>query len=65
MQLERHYTKDEILEFYLNQIYFGHSAYGVESAADTYFGKSVDELDLAECAMLAGVTKGLSIIHLT
>jgi penicillin-binding protein 1A len=58
VQLERHYTKDEIMEFYLNQIYFGHSAYGVESAADTYFGKSVSELDLAESAMLAGVTKG-------
>lgn len=58
IQLERHYTKDEIMEFYLNQIYFGHSAYGVESAADTYFGKSVEELNLAESAMLAGVTKG-------
>ena len=58
IQLERHYTKDEILEFYLNQIYFGHSAYGVESAANTYFGKSVDKLSLAESAMLAGVTKG-------
>ncbi len=58
VQLERHYTKNEILEFYLNQIYFGHSAYGVESAADTYFGKSVSELDLAESTMLAGVTKG-------
>ena len=46
------------MEFYLNQIYFGHSAYGVESAADTYFGKSVDELSLAEAAMLAGITKG-------
>lgn len=58
IQLERYYTKDEILEFYLNRIYFGHSAYGVESGADTYFGKSVDELTLAESAMLAGVTKG-------
>lgn len=58
IQLERHYSKNEIMEFYLNQIYFGHSAYGVESAADTYFGKSVDELDLAESALLAGITKG-------
>ncbi|WP_422445437.1 transglycosylase domain-containing protein [Thermoanaerobacterium sp. DL9XJH110] len=57
IQLERHYTKDQILEFYLNQIYFGHSAYGVESAAQTYFGKSVDKLDLAEAAMLAGIPK--------
>ncbi|MDD4569642.1 MAG: penicillin-binding protein 1A [Tepidanaerobacteraceae bacterium] len=58
IQLERHYTKNEIMEFYLNQIYFGHSAYGVESAADTYFGKSIDEVNLAEAAMLAGITKG-------
>jgi len=58
IQLERHYTKDEIMEFYLNQIYFGHSAYGVEAAADTFFGKSVDQLTLAESAMLAGITKG-------
>jgi len=58
IQLERYYTKDEILEFYLNQIYFGHSAYGVQSAADVYFGKNVEDLTLAECAMLAGITKG-------
>jgi len=58
IQLERYYTKDEILEFYLNRIYFGHSAYGVQSAADTYFGKDVGDLSLAECAMLAGITKG-------
>lgn len=58
IQLERHYTKDEIMEFYLNQIYFGHSAYGVEAAADTYFDKNVEDLTLAECAMLAGITKG-------
>lgn len=58
IQLERHYTKDQIMEFYLNQIYFGHSAYGVESAADTYFGKSVEDLNLAEAAMLAGIPKG-------
>ncbi|MDK2879035.1 MAG: penicillin-binding protein [Thermoanaerobacteraceae bacterium] len=61
IQLERHYTKNKILEFYLNQIYFGHSAYGVESAAEIYFGKSVDQLDLAESAMLAGIPKSPSI----
>lgn len=61
IQIERHYTKDQILEFYLNQIYFGHSAYGVEAAAQTFFGKSVKDLTLAESAMLAGVTKGPSI----
>ena len=57
MQLEKQYTKREILEFYLNQIYFGQGAYGVEAAARTYFGKDVQELDLAECAMLAGIPK--------
>ena len=56
-QLERRYTKDEILALYLNQIYFGSGAYGVESAARIFFGKSVEDLDLAECAMVAGMPK--------
>jgi len=49
------YSKDEILELYLNEIYFGNLAYGVEAAAQTYFGKHVRDLDLAECALLAGL----------
>lgn len=57
LQLERQYTKDEILELYLNQIYFGQGAYGVQAAAKTYFNKNVEELDLNECAMLAGIPK--------
>lgn len=57
LQLERQYTKQEILELYLNQIYFGQGAYGVQSAAQTYFGKNVEDLDLNECAMLAGIPK--------
>ncbi|MDD3114325.1 MAG: penicillin-binding protein 1A [Anaerovibrio sp.] len=57
LQLERKYTKDEILELYLNQIYFGQGAYGVQAAARTYFGKDVEDLDLNECAMLAGIPK--------
>lgn len=57
LQLEMKYTKSEILEMYLNQIYFGRGAYGVESASLTYFGKSADRLNLAECAMLAGIPK--------
>ena len=57
LQLEREYTKQEILEFYLNQIYFGQGAYGVEAAAKTYFGKDVSALTLNECAMLAGIPK--------
>ena len=56
-QLERRYTKEEILTYYLNQVYFGSGAYGVESAARIYFGKSVSDLTLAECALLAGIPK--------
>ena len=54
MQLERQYTKDEILECYLNTIWLGESYYGVQTAAEGYFGKPLSELTLRECAMLAG-----------
>ena len=57
LQLEHKYTKQEILEMYLNQIYFGQGAYGVQSAAQTYFGKNASDLDLSECAMLAGIPR--------
>ncbi len=57
VQLERAYTKPEIMELYLNQIYFGEGAYGVQVASKTYFGKEVSELTLAECALLAGLPK--------
>lgn len=57
LQIERNYSKKEILEMYLNQIYFGEGAYGVESAARSYFGKHVEELTLPECAMLASLPK--------
>lgn len=56
-RLEKNLTKEEILELYLNKIYFGHGAYGVEMAARTYFGKSVSDIDLAEAALLAGLIK--------
>lgn len=59
-QLERRYTKDEILRYYLNQVYFGSGAYGVQSAAGIYFDKTVDELNLPECAMIAGLPKSPS-----
>jgi penicillin-binding protein 1A len=52
-QLEKKYTKDQILELYLNQVYFGEQAYGLAAAAQIYFGKKVEDLDLAESAMLA------------
>ncbi|MFI5341236.1 MAG: penicillin-binding protein 1A [Candidatus Methylomirabilales bacterium] len=55
VEIEKHYSKDKILELYFNQVYFGHGAYGVEAAAQTYFKKSVGELSLAEAAMLAGL----------
>lgn len=57
-QLEMKYSKDEILQMYLNEIYYGHGAYGIEAAAQMYFGKSAKKLDLAESAMLAGIPKG-------
>ena len=56
-QLESQFSKDEILEKYLNTIYFGHGAYGVQAASVTYFGKDVGALTTAECAMIAGVIK--------
>jgi len=55
MEIERSYTKDEILERYLNLIYFGSGAYGIEAAAHTYFGTSVDRLSTGQIAMLAGL----------
>ncbi|MBN2720238.1 MAG: PBP1A family penicillin-binding protein, partial [Proteobacteria bacterium] len=57
VNIERRYSKEEILTLYLNQIYFGEGAYGVEAAAQTYFGKSARDLDLPECAMLAGIPR--------
>jgi penicillin-binding protein 1A len=55
IQFERLYTKSEILEMYLNEIFLGHSAYGVETASLQYFGKSVENLTLAESALIAGL----------
>ena len=56
--MEKHYSKDQILEAYLNQIPFGHGWYGVESAARHYFGKTASKLTLAEAAALAAMPKG-------
>ncbi len=56
-RLEKKLTKDEILYLYLNQIYLGSGSYGVEAASQTYFGKSIGQLNLAEMAMLAGLPK--------
>lgn len=56
--IEKRYTKDRILELYLNQVYLGNGAYGVETAAQRYFGKSVRNVTVAEAAVLAGLLKG-------
>ena len=60
LKIERELTKDEILYLYLNQIYLGDGNYGIGAAADSYFGKNVEELDLAEAALLAGLPKAPS-----
>ncbi len=57
LRIEQRYTKEEILAFYLNQIYFGSGAYGVEAASRIYFGKPVKDLNIAECAMIAGLPR--------
>src|SRR6476660_214572 len=60
-EMEKHYTKEQILEGYLNQINFGHGWYGVESASRHYFGKGAAQLTLAEAATLASLPKGPAI----
>jgi penicillin-binding protein 1A len=57
IQIERNFSKTEILQIYLNQVYFGEGAYGVQSAARIYFGREVSELTLADCALLAGLIR--------
>jgi penicillin-binding protein 1A len=56
-RLETQYSKDEILEKYLNAIYFGHGAYGVGAAAEVYFGKDISQLTTGECALLGGIVR--------
>jgi len=57
LRIEQSYSKDEILEMYLNQIYFGGGAYGIQAAARGFFGKGVKDLTLGECALLAGLPR--------
>ena len=57
LEIEHKYSKKEILEMYMNQIYFGQGAYGIQTAAKTYFNTDVNELTLTQCAMLAGLPK--------
>jgi penicillin-binding protein 1A len=63
LKMEREFSKDEILELFLNKILLGHRAYGVGAAADVYYGKSVDQLSLAQCAMIASLPKAPSRIN--
>jgi len=58
LRIEKKYSKDEILEMYLNQVYWGHNAYGIESASQQYFGKHASELSLAESALMVGMLQG-------
>src|SRR5579863_4971395 len=63
IEIERYYTKDEILERYLNLVYFGAGAYGVQAASHAYFGKDVTRLTLGEAAMLAGLVAAPSLYN--
>jgi penicillin-binding protein 1A len=65
LKIEQNYSKHKILELYLNQIYMGHSAYGVVAAAQTYYGKALTGLTLAEQAMIAGLPKAPSAYNPT
>ena len=60
VQIERKFTKDQIFWMYLNQIPYGSNAYGIEAAAQTYFGKPAKDIDLAEAALLASLPKAPS-----
>src|SRR5439155_22038598 len=61
VEIERTYSKHQILEMYFNQIYFGEGAYGVEAAAKTFFSKPLSELSLSECSLLAGLPANPSL----
>jgi len=60
LELEKKYTKEEIVEYYLNTIYLGRGAHGIQAASELYFGKSMDELTISEIAVIAGITKNPS-----
>ncbi len=60
LKIEQEYSKDKILQLYLNKIYLGHRSYGISAAAQTYYGKSLKELNLAQMAMIAGLPKAPS-----
>jgi len=61
LQIEKKYSKEKILTMYCNQFYLGHGVYGVEAASNLFFGKSVSELNLEECALIAGIFRGPAV----
>lgn len=61
LKIERNFSKEQILQLYLNQVYYGSGAYGVQTASNVYFGKNVKDLTLAECAMIAGLPQKPSV----
>jgi len=61
LQIEKEYSKEEIMEIYLNQIYFGFGAYGVEMASEVYLGKSAKDLTIPEAALIASIAKGPNV----
>ena len=61
LRIEKQYSKEKILELYCNQFYLGHGVYGVETASNLFFGKSVSDLNLEEAALVAGIFRGPSI----
>lgn len=61
LQVEKYYSKEEILEMYLNKIYFGEGAYGIQAAAETYFGKNANELTIPDAALLASIVRAPSL----
>lgn len=63
VQVSREYSKDQILNLYLNEVYYGNQAYGVEAAAQTYFGKSVQQLSLAEATLIAGLPQSPTTLN--
>ncbi|KML42816.1 transglycosylase domain-containing protein [Cytobacillus firmus] len=63
LEIEKEYSKDEILQMYLNQVYFGEGAWGIKRAAMKYYGKDVEDLSISEAALLAGLVKAPSAIN--
>lgn len=61
IQVERHFSKDEILEMYLNEVSYGGTAYGIEAGSQTYFGKDINNVNLAEASLLAGLPKSPTV----